>query len=107
MLFAVCDARYRFTYFKIGSPGRVNDGFIFRHSKLKHILDVKSEQLARLGSVINNVEIPLHIIADSAFPLLNQLINPMFQFYRRPRNNSILDLVVLDVSSKMHSVGLN
>jgi DDE superfamily endonuclease len=76
VLFAVCDARYRFTYFKIGSPGRVNDGFIFRHSNLKHILDSKSEQLARLGSVIDNVEIPLHIIADSAFPLLNQVMKP-------------------------------
>ena len=26
--------------------------------------------------MINNVEIPLHIIADSAFPLLNQLMKP-------------------------------
>lgn len=34
VLFAVCDARYKFTYINVGTPGKVNHGFISRYSEL-------------------------------------------------------------------------
>ena len=37
ILFAVADASYKFIYFNVGCPGRMNDGFIFRRSALKEI----------------------------------------------------------------------
>ena len=49
ILFAVADASYKFTYFNVGCPGRMNDCFIFRRSASKETPEAQAEQFLRLG----------------------------------------------------------
>ena len=76
ILFAVADASYKFIYFNVGCPGRMNDGFIFRRSALKEKLEAQAEQFLRLGRSYDGIQIPLHLIGDSAFPLVHNLMKP-------------------------------
>ncbi len=76
VLLGVCDAKYRFTYFHLGTPGKSNDSFIFRHCHLFRKLNNQKDNLFRLGSLLNGVLVPLHLIGDAAFPLLETLMKP-------------------------------
>ena len=76
ILFAVADASYKFIYFNVGCPGRMNDGFIFRRSALKEKLEAQAEQFLRLGRSYDGIQIPLHLIGDCAFPLVHNLMKP-------------------------------
>jgi len=76
ILLAVCDAKYRFTYANIATPGKSNDAFIFKYSRPNRILQYQSRTFVRLGSVLNNITVPLHLIGDAAFPLLHILMKP-------------------------------
>ena len=74
VLLAVVDSKYRFRYVHIGTPGRVNDAFIFKNSNLKRKLE--SVELNSHTKRIEDVEVPVHLIGDSAFPLLATLMKP-------------------------------
>jgi hypothetical protein len=66
ILFALVDADYWFVFNEVGSNGRVNDGAMFRNSKLNSAME-------------NNLLIwPDNsvIIGDDAFPLRNTLMKP-------------------------------
>lgn len=76
ILLAVCDARYRFTYINVGTPGKSNDAFIFKYSSLYRILNAQTDTLTRLGSLINGIIVPFHLIGDAAFPLLEIVMKP-------------------------------
>lgn len=73
----MCDANYYFTVVDIGSPGRCSDGGIFKECTLgKSILDKKIDfpEPREIDSV--NGKIPFYIIADEAFPLMENVMRP-------------------------------
>lgn len=68
LLLAVVDARGKFLYIHVGTPGRANDVGILNESQLWKKLE--SETLLPPSTrLIENKVIPYHILADSAFPL--------------------------------------
>jgi hypothetical protein len=76
VLFALVDARYKFTVVDIGSYGRNSDGGIFAHSKLGKYLETHLcvlEDKQRPGTTC----LAPHLIAiDEAFPLKTYLMGP-------------------------------
>lgn len=84
VLLAVCNARYLFSFVHIGTPGRSNDGFIFRHSYLHEELKSKTRYYRRLGKKVGHTIVPLHLIADSAFPLEPFLMKPYPEHSKMP-----------------------
>ncbi|XP_012161742.1 protein ALP1-like [Ceratitis capitata] len=75
VLLALVDSRYRFLYINVGSPGRCNDSGIYERSSLKAEL-LRCKLLYDQRKSFNNVEIPLVIIADSAFRLSRNVLKP-------------------------------
>ena len=78
VLFAVCDARYRFTYLNVGSPGRNGDSFILQGSSLYEIL--QSNFLDSVTRQMGDVTVPLCIMGDSAFPLRRHIMKPFAEY---------------------------
>ena len=75
VLLAMCDSAYRFIYINVGSPGRNNDARVFHSSSLPLLMS-DNTVLNQLTHEIEGVEIPPVILADSAFPLLPNLMKP-------------------------------
>lgn len=77
VLLGLADAKYRFIYVNIGVNGRISDGGVFHNSKLSGALQnntlnlLPSEMLPGM-----NQPLPYVIVADDAFPLLNNLMKP-------------------------------
>lgn len=67
--------RYEFMYINIGAPGRCHDSKIFENSSLKKY-HTEAEVLKNYTRCINNVNVPVLIIGDSAFRLSDILIKP-------------------------------
>ncbi|XP_044248784.1 putative nuclease HARBI1 isoform X1 [Drosophila takahashii] len=75
VLFAMVDYRYRFSYISVGSPGRCHDSKIFENSNLKRIIE-ESELMDEHSRIINDVEVPVLILGDSAFRFSKNLMKP-------------------------------
>ncbi|XP_017470503.1 PREDICTED: uncharacterized protein LOC108362151 [Rhagoletis zephyria] len=75
VLLALVDARYRFLYINVGSPGRCNDSKIFEKSSLKRELD-KCSLLNSMSTKLGNFDIPVVILGDSAFRFFKYLMKP-------------------------------
>ncbi|XP_049301832.1 uncharacterized protein LOC125775362 [Bactrocera dorsalis] len=75
VLMALVDAKYRFTYINVGSPGRCNDSQIYETSSLKKEMD-SCPLLSEMSREISGVNVPVFIIGDSAFRFSKQLIKP-------------------------------
>ncbi|XP_026829089.1 putative nuclease HARBI1 [Ooceraea biroi] len=79
VLLAVVDASYKFLYVNVGVNGRVSDGGVFRDSDLFRLLDSPvnplnippNKPLPRMTQPVPHV-----ILADAAFPLLNNILKP-------------------------------
>ncbi|XP_060848196.1 putative nuclease HARBI1 isoform X2 [Rhopalosiphum padi] len=67
VLLAVCNARLEFTYIFSGWPGSSHDARVFKNSSLGHILINSPQEIISKN---------LHILGDSAFPLLENLMVP-------------------------------
>ncbi|KAL5243347.1 hypothetical protein ACI65C_010757 [Semiaphis heraclei] len=77
VLLALCDANYYFTIVDIGSPGRCSDGGIFKECTLgKAILEKKIDFPEPIEIDSANGKIPYYIIADEAFPLMENIMRP-------------------------------
>ncbi|XP_067634019.1 uncharacterized protein [Eurosta solidaginis] len=75
ILLALVDARYRFIYINVGSPGRCNDSQIFESSTLKTQLE-KCPYLDEMRTPVSGVDVPIFIIGDSAFRFSKTLMKP-------------------------------
>ncbi|XP_037939192.1 protein ANTAGONIST OF LIKE HETEROCHROMATIN PROTEIN 1-like [Teleopsis dalmanni] len=75
VLLALVDFRYRFMYVNVGTPGRCNDSYIFETSNLKKMLNT-CNLLRKNKKNICNLDVPVYIIADSAFRLTQTLMKP-------------------------------
>ena len=76
---ALADAKYKFIYIDVGSPGRNSDGGIFVNCKLaKDMRDgtLKIPNKDVLSQPIVNVLLPYVMVGDEAFPLMNNLMRP-------------------------------
>jgi hypothetical protein len=69
---AICDDRYIFRDVCVKHPGSNHDAAVFRNSSLFREMD----NLPKHDRVLNGVVVPLHIIADPAYPMLPNLIKP-------------------------------
>lgn len=67
---AVCDDRMIFRDLCVKHPGSNHDAAVFRDSKLAE----KIHQLPRYMRNLNGTNVPLHILADPAYPMLPTLI---------------------------------
>lgn len=67
--------RSKFTYINIGSAGKNNDSCIFERSSLKKCHE-RDKLFVENSSVINNVNVPVLLIGDSAFRLSRYLLKP-------------------------------
>lgn len=76
---AMSDAYYKFIYVDIGAAGRHSDGGIFKSSQFGSALANNSACLnlpPHKQLVNSNIECPLVVVADEAFPLLKNLMRP-------------------------------
>ncbi|XP_067950445.1 uncharacterized protein [Watersipora subatra] len=77
VLMAMCDAKYRFTYVDVGTPGRFSDGGTFGQSSLNAAME--SGQL-NIPSPTNlpgtSQPLPFVMVGDEAFPLKPWLMRP-------------------------------
>ena len=71
---AVVDCHYKFIDINIGWPGKAHDARVFRNSPIFAF----GEQNRLPGEIkeINGINIPVHLIGDAAYPLLNWLMTP-------------------------------
>ena len=72
---AVVDHAYRFTDVVIGWPGRVHNARIFANSSLFRTCSNRSVS-TQFDRDINGVQVPLMLISDPAYPLLEWLMKP-------------------------------
>nr|XP_036226946.1 uncharacterized protein LOC118682390 [Bactrocera oleae] len=75
VLLALVDAKYRFIYINVGSPGRCNDSQIYEKSSLKREMQ-NCPLLIEMSREISGVDVPIFIIGDSAFQFSKQIMKP-------------------------------
>ncbi|XP_017491724.1 PREDICTED: uncharacterized protein LOC108379878 isoform X2 [Rhagoletis zephyria] len=75
VLLALVDARYRFLYINVDSPGKCNDSFIYERSLLKQELH-NCALLNKMSIQLESVNIPVLILGDSTFRLSPNLMKP-------------------------------
>lgn len=76
-LLAICDAHKSFIYVDIGSFGQQTDGGILFNSSFGKRLDMKKMNFPEPDFLPHtNVRFPYFVIADSAFPLKENLLTP-------------------------------
>lgn len=77
VLMAVVNAKYDIIYMDIGAQGRVSDGGIWGHCSLKQHIDQGTLDIPEFCLLPNtNVEMPLHMVGDDAFPLCYTIMKP-------------------------------
>ena len=90
-LMAVCDARYSFTLFDIGSSGRHSDGGVLAHSAFGQVMERGEMNLPlpcpRPGT---DTVAPLVILGDAAFPLRVDLMRP-YPGHNLPEDQAIFN----------------
>lgn len=77
VLLALVDAHYNFLYVDAGTNGRISDGGVFRSSQLYLSFEnnrLKFPEEAPLPG--RSKSVPYVIVADSAFPLLQNVLKP-------------------------------
>ena len=77
VLLALVDANYKFIYADVGCNGRISDGGVFRNSTLSkaistNLLNIPGPRTLDDGET----KAPYVIVADDAFPLMENLIKP-------------------------------
>lgn len=72
---AVCDAKYRFTYFDIGAYGSEGDANVFKNSKFGQDV-INDRQDFPDNTTVNGVKLPFFYIGDDAFPLSKRIMKP-------------------------------
>ncbi|XP_017465889.1 PREDICTED: uncharacterized protein LOC108358883 [Rhagoletis zephyria] len=88
ILLALVDARYRFVYINVGSPGRCNYSQIFESSVLKAQLE-QCSHLHEMSRTSSDVDVPVFIVGDSAFRFSKILMKPYaFQIMQNEREKS-------------------
>ena len=75
ILQGVVDHFYRFMNINGGWPGSVHDARVFSHSKIYKRMNDGS-LLPNQTITVNRVNIPLYLIGDSAYPLMEWLMKP-------------------------------
>ena len=75
---AVVDYRYCFLDIYTGWPGSVNDARVFVHSSFYRKAN-SGQLLANATRRINNIDVPVFVIGDSAYPLLPWVMKPFTQ----------------------------
>ncbi|XP_036340253.1 putative nuclease HARBI1 [Rhagoletis pomonella] len=75
VLLALVDARCRFIYINVGSPGRCNDSAIFESSHLKNEF-LQCSLYKDMSKQISGVNFPVVLLGDSAFKLDEHLMKP-------------------------------
>ena len=75
ILQGVVDHSYRFIDINVGWPGSVHDARVFSHSKIYKKLN-EGSLLPNKTITANRVSIPLYLIGDSAYPLMDSLMKP-------------------------------
>ncbi|CAF3863201.1 unnamed protein product [Rotaria sordida] len=89
ILLGVVDASLKFSYVNIGAPGRCNDAFVYNRSTLFEVM--QNPVYAQNCLTVNNVKIQAHLIADSAFPLSNNLMKPYTERTNMPQHQSLFN----------------
>uniref|UniRef100_A0A336LY34 CSON004844 protein n=1 Tax=Culicoides sonorensis TaxID=179676 RepID=A0A336LY34_CULSO len=72
VLLALVDFRCRFIYINVGAPGRSNDSQLYESSNLKKYV---IKNFKKRIIIIDDVEIPVFLIGDSAFKLDEHMMN--------------------------------
>jgi hypothetical protein len=72
---AVCDHRYRFWDIEVGWPGRAHDARVFANSHLFESA-VADTLLPATTERFGNTDVPLCILADPAYPLMDWVMKP-------------------------------
>uniref|UniRef100_A0A034VUS6 Putative nuclease HARBI1 n=1 Tax=Bactrocera dorsalis TaxID=27457 RepID=A0A034VUS6_BACDO len=99
VLLALVDARCRFIYINVGSPGSCNDSSIFESSSLKCQL-VQSSLFKDVSKQISSVNVPVVLLGDSAFKLDEHLMKP----YPFRKNQPLNEKKYNNALSKCHRV---
>lgn len=78
ILFALCNANYKFIYVDVGANGRVGDAGVYANSTLKHWLNETSllNFPKDMKLLKTNTVLPLVVLADDAFPLSHNVMTP-------------------------------
>lgn len=77
VLFAICDANYKFTYVDIGAYGSQSDGGVLRESSFGNKLFKAQLNLPNDSTITNtNISFPYFFVGDEAFPLHTNLLRP-------------------------------
>lgn len=77
VLMALVDAKYRFIYINVGSPGSGSDGGVFATTLLRELLDDEELGLPPSEPLPGSQQpLPYFIVGDEAFPLKTWLMKP-------------------------------
>ena len=93
VLMALADAKYKFIYIDVGSPGRNSDGGIFANCKLAKgmrdgTLNIPNDDVLPQDNV--NGPMPYVLVVDEAFPLMNNLMRPYPVGKRQVEENQLI-----------------
>lgn len=75
ILQALVDCHYCFTDIYVGWPGRVHDARVFKNSPLLEKAQ-RGTLFPNMNRVINGRDIPVLVLGDPAYPLMNWLMKP-------------------------------
>ncbi|KAJ8916993.1 hypothetical protein NQ315_012908 [Exocentrus adspersus] len=89
VLFAVCDATYKFTVVDVGAYGSQSDGGVLKESAFGQKLNTNSLNLPEDTVLPGNTDVfPHFFVGDDAFPLKDNLLKP-FSGKHLPQNQHI------------------
>jgi hypothetical protein len=76
-LLAIVDADYKFLYVDVGCQGRIGDAGMFHNSSFRRALESNSLNIPA-DSLLPGTDqlVPYVLVADDAFPLTRQILNP-------------------------------
>ena len=77
VLMAVCDARYKFALFDVGSSGRHSDGCVLANSVFGQVMEQGQMKFPKPASLPGTqIKLPHVLVGDEAFPLREDLMRP-------------------------------
>ncbi|KAG8193586.1 hypothetical protein JTE90_000222 [Oedothorax gibbosus] len=82
VLLAVVDYAYKFMYVNVGSCGRNNDAYVFQNSSMPAYL--RREEMGKCSRELGGLQVPVYVVGDSAFPLMQTLQKPYPEFNGMP-----------------------